>query len=75
MIQKPHKIMQIFAFTLRTRVNPPAIKGMHIRKGTKNLKDVILKKQCVHSVVMVELVGVHGPKSGAGHRLVAQKES
>ena len=66
--------MQIFVFTLRTFVNPPAIKGMHIRKATKNLKEVILKKQCVHSIVMVELGGMHGPKSRAGHRLVTQKE-
>ena len=58
--------MQIFVFTLRTFVNPPAIKGMHIRKATKNLKEVILKKQCVHSIVMVELGGMHGPKSRAG---------
>ncbi|XP_054943336.1 60S ribosomal protein L17-like [Physeter macrocephalus] len=33
-------------FTL-TREMAQAIKGMHIRKVTKNLKDVTLKKQCV----------------------------
>ncbi|TKC47836.1 hypothetical protein EI555_007198, partial [Monodon monoceros] len=35
--------VQIFVFTLRTL----AIKGTHIRKATKYLKDVTLKKQCV----------------------------
>ena len=30
-----------------TRETAQAIKGMHIRKATKNLKDVTLKKQCV----------------------------
>ena len=62
--------MQIFRFTLKALVNTrtPTIKGTHIWKAPKNLKDVTLKKQCVHSVGMVELVGVHGPKSGAGRR-------
>uniref|UniRef100_G1KUM1 Large ribosomal subunit protein uL22 n=1 Tax=Anolis carolinensis TaxID=28377 RepID=G1KUM1_ANOCA len=30
-----------------TRETAQAIKGMHIRKATKYLKDVTLKKQCV----------------------------
>ena len=38
--------VQIFVFTLRTLMKQ-AIKGMHIRKATKYLKDVTLKKQCV----------------------------
>ena len=34
-------------FTLRTLVKTAqAIKGMHIRKASKYLKDVTLKKQC-----------------------------
>jgi large subunit ribosomal protein L17e len=36
--------VQTFGFTFRTA---QAIKGMHIRKATKYLKDVTLKKQCV----------------------------
>ena len=36
-------------FTLRTlpKLTAQAIKGMHIGKATKYLKDVTLKKQCV----------------------------
>ena len=36
--------VQIFVFTHETA---QAIKGMHIQKATKYLKDVTLKKQCV----------------------------
>ena len=36
--------VQIFVFTRETA---QAIKGMHIQKATKYLKDVTLKKQCV----------------------------
>ena len=60
-----------------------AIKGMHIRKATKYLKDVTLKKQCVpfhhHNseldsvVTTVELVGVHRPNSGAECRVGGPK--
>ena len=39
--------VQIFVFTFRnTRETAQAIKGIHIRKATKYLKDVTLKKQC-----------------------------
>ena len=53
-----------------TRETAQAIKGMHIRKATKYLKDVTLKKQCVpfHRTT-VELVGVHRPNGGAGRRV------
>ncbi|KAI4533700.1 hypothetical protein MG293_016719 [Ovis ammon polii] len=45
-----------------TRETAQAIKGMHIRKATKYLKDVTLKKQCVPSAATtVELAGVHRP--------------
>ena len=47
---------------------------MHIRKATKYLKDVTLKKNVCHSVVTtVELVGVHRPNSGAGRRVGGPK--
>ena len=49
---------------------------MHIRKATKYLKDVTLKKQCVpfHRTT-VELVGVHRPNSGAGCRVAGPKSA
>ena len=53
-----------------TRETAQAIKGVHIRKATKYLEDVTLKKQCVpFRCTMVELVGVHKPNSGAGRRV------
>ena len=59
---------------LNTRETAQAIKGMHIRKATKYLKEVTLKKQMCHSVVtMVELGGVHRPNSGAGRRFGGPK--
>ena len=50
--RKPHKIMQInrLKSSVHFMNNPEtaqAIKGMHIQKATKYLKDVTLKKQCV----------------------------
>ena len=46
-----------------------AIKGMHIWKSTKYLKDVTLQSNVCHSVVsVVDLVGVPRPNSGAGCR-------
>ena len=40
--------VQIFVFTLKNiRETAWAIKGMHIQKATKCLKEVTLKKQCV----------------------------
>ena len=57
-----------------TRETAQAIKGMHIRKATKYLKDVTLKKQCVpFRPYKVELVGVHRPNSGAGRRVGGPK--
>ena len=48
-----------------------AIKGEHILKAAKDLKDVPLQKRHVyHSVIaMVELVGKPRLNSGAGHRV------
>ena len=67
--------VQIFMFTLRTFLKTAqAIKGMHIRKASKYLKDVTLKKQCVpFRPYKVELVGVHRPNSGAGRRVGGPK--
>ena len=57
-----------------TRETAQAIKGMHIQKATKYLKEVTLKKQMCHSVVtMVELAGVHRPNRGAGRRVGGPK--
>uniref|UniRef100_A0A2I3SFW9 Large ribosomal subunit protein uL22 n=1 Tax=Pan troglodytes TaxID=9598 RepID=A0A2I3SFW9_PANTR len=49
---QPHEIMQIKSSNLRvhfknTCETAQAIKGTHIRKATKYLKDVTLQKQCV----------------------------
>ena len=52
-----------------------AIKGMHIWKTTKYLKDVTLQKQhACHSIIkMVEVLGMHRPDSGAGHWVSSPK--
>ena len=46
-----------------TRETAQAVKGMHLQKATKRLKDVTLQKQCMpfHRTRM-ELVGIGGPK-------------
>ena len=54
-----------------TRETAQAIKGMHIQKATKYLKDVTLKKPFCHYNGGV--VGVHRPNSGAGHKVGGPK--
>ena len=57
-----------------TRETAQAIKGMHIRKATKYLKDVTDRSNVCRSVVtMVELVAVPRPNSGAAHRVGGPK--
>ncbi|ELW48089.1 40S ribosomal protein S3a [Tupaia chinensis] len=54
-------------FFKSTHETAQAIKGMHIRKATKYLKDVTLQKQCVpFHRYNVELVDVSRLNSGAG---------
>ena len=52
-----------------TNKTAQAIKGMHIWKTTKYLKDVTLQKQraCHSIILMVEVLGTCRPNSGAGH--------
>lgn len=45
------------------------IKGMHIPKATKYPKESLYRSGVGHSITtVVELIGVPGPNSGAGHR-------
>lgn len=64
--------VQIFEFTFRTlSETAQAVKNVHIRKATKNLKDITLQKHRCYSVfTAVELAGVRRPNSGAGPKRV-----
>ncbi|KAH0512285.1 60S ribosomal protein L17 [Microtus ochrogaster] len=64
--EKPTKSCKSRGSNLRvhfktTRETAQAIKGMHIRKATKYLKDVTLKKQCVPFRLYNGLVGCGVP--------------
>ena len=56
-----------------TRETAQAIKGMHIRKATKYLKDVTLKKQCGASLV-AQWLGVRLPMQGTRVRVPVRED-
>merc|ERR1712179_686857 len=57
-----------------TRETAQAIKGLHIRKATQYLKDVIITKGAFHSEdSVVELVELHKLKSSSTPRVVGQR--